>query len=161
MTIREIDEKLTELSKHLEEAASSGDTVLSRELSKEYEAVRKEAVNLTAHDKVFLARHMRRPKVDDYIDAIFDDFFIQRGDYLGKEDKSIYGGIAMFHGTPVTVLGHRKGKNITENMEYNFGMPQPQGYRKALRLFKHANKFHLPIKMYPVILYCSQTDEAG
>ncbi len=145
MTIREIDEKLTELSKHLEEAASSGDTVLSRELSKEYEAVRKEAVNLTAHDKVFLARHMRRPKVDDYIDAIFDDFFIQRGDYLGKEDKSIYGGIAMFHGTPVTVLGHRKGKNITENMEYNFGMPEPEGYRKALRLMKQAEKFGRPI----------------
>ena len=145
MTIREIDEKLTELSKNIKEAESNGDKALANELSSQYREVSKEAVSLSAHDKVFLARNMRRPKVDDYINALFDDFFIQRGDYLGKEDKSIYGGIACFHGTPVTVIGHRKGKNIQENMEYNFGMPGPEGYRKALRLMKQAEKFKRPI----------------
>ena len=145
MTIREIDEKLTALEKSLEEAKESSDSVLMRELGAEYEKVKKEAVSLTPHDKVFLARHMKRPKIDDYISAIFDDFFVQRGDYLGKEDKSILGGIAMFHGQPVTVIGHRKGKNLAENMEYNFGMPEPEGYRKALRMMKQAEKFGRPV----------------
>lgn len=145
MTIREIDEKLTELSKGIIEAKDKNDTVLIRQLSSEYETVSKEAEHLTAHDKVFLARNMKRPKVDDFINALFDDFFIQRGDYIGKEDKSIYGGIALFHGMPVTVLGHRKGKNINENIEFNFGMPGPEGYRKALRMMKQAEKFKRPI----------------
>ncbi len=145
MTIREIDEKLTELSKQIEEAHDKGDSAKAHELSKEYVVVSKKASTLTAHDKVFLARNMKRPKIDDYIKALFDDFFIQRGDYLGKEDKSIYGGIAKFHGIPVTVLGHRKGRNINENMEYNFGMPEPEGYRKALRMMKQAEKFGRPV----------------
>ncbi|MBO6165062.1 MAG: acetyl-CoA carboxylase carboxyltransferase subunit alpha [Eubacterium sp.] len=145
MTIREIDEKLNELSQGILAAKDNNDSALIRQLSSEYEKVSKEAENLSAHDKVFLARNMKRPKVDDYIEALFDDFFVQRGDYLGKEDKSIYGGIALFHGMPVTVLGHRKGKNITENIEYNFGMPGPEGYRKALRMMKQAEKFGRPI----------------
>ena len=144
--IREIDEKLTELENQIAEIKDDM-TQLEKlsELHAEYDQVMEQAADLTPHDRVFMARHPRRPKVDDYINAIFDDFFIQRGDLLNKEDKSIYGGIAMFHGVPVTVLGHRKGRDLKENMEFNFGMPEPEGYRKALRLMKQAEKFGRPI----------------
>ena len=100
---------------------------------------------LHAEDKVFLARHPHRPKIDDYINALFTDFFVQRGDRQCKEDESILGGIAMYKGRPVTVIGHRKGNTLEENMKYNFGMPGPEGYRKTLRLMKQAEKFGRPI----------------
>lgn len=100
---------------------------------------------LTAEEKVFLARDARRPKIDQYIGALFTDFFEQRGDRQCKEDASILGGIANYRGMPVTVIGHRKGSNLDENMKYNFGMPGPEGYRKALRLMKQAEKFGRPI----------------
>lgn len=100
---------------------------------------------LTPMDKVLLARHIDRPKITDYIDALFTDFFWQKGDVLGKEDGSIYGGIALFHGIPVTVIGHRKGNNLEDNLKCNFGMPGPEGYRKALRMMKQAEKFNRPI----------------
>ena len=101
--------------------------------------------DLTAEEKVFLARHPRRPKIDDYINALFTDFFEQRGDRQALEDASILGGVAMHKGVPVTVIGHRKGSNLEENLKYNFGMPEPEGYRKALRLMKQAEKFGRPI----------------
>ncbi|MCR5272280.1 MAG: acetyl-CoA carboxylase carboxyltransferase subunit alpha [Lachnospiraceae bacterium] len=104
-----------------------------------------ECRNLAPDERVFLARHAMRPHVDDFIDGLFTDFFEQKGDHLFDEDKSIYGGIARFHGIPVTVIGHRKGHTIEENMEYNFGMPCPEGYRKALRLMNQAEKFKRPI----------------
>ena len=144
MTIREIDERMTAIEE--ERRQEEGLTeARARELEQEYAALCKECENVTAHDNVFLARHRRRPKIDDYINALFTDFFVQRGDLLSKEDQSIFGGIAMFHGIPVTVLGHRKGKNINDNMKYNFGMPEPEGYRKALRMMKQAEKFGRPI----------------
>ena len=96
-------------------------------------------------DKVLLARHPMRPKITEYIEALFTDFFEQKGDLLGKEDASIFGGIALFHDIPVTVIGHRKGNTLEENMAFNFGMPGPEGYRKALRLMKQAEKFSRPI----------------
>ena len=140
--IRDIDEKLTEIENALNEEA---DVSKVSELKKELRVLQAQAGTLSAHDRVYLARHRKRPKVDDYINAIFDDFFEEKGDYLGKEDKSIYGGIALFHDIPVTVIGHRKGRNITESMEFNFGMPEPEGYRKALRMMKQAEKFGRPI----------------
>lgn len=100
---------------------------------------------MKAIDRVLNARDKDRPKITDYIDNLFTDFFEQKGDFLGKEDGSIYGGIALFHGRPVTVLGHRKGRTAEENVACNFGMPGPEGYRKALRLMKQAEKFHRPI----------------
>lgn len=103
------------------------------------------ANNRTAEEKLLLARHKNRPKVDDYISALFTDFFEQCGDRHCSEDSSILGGIAMFHGEPVTVIGHRKGRTLEENIRYNFGMPRPEGYRKALRLMKQAEKFGRPI----------------
>ena len=102
-------------------------------------------IPLSAMDKVNLARDVRRPKIQDYIENLFTDFFEQKGDMLGKEDGSIYGGIALFHGTPVTVLGHRKGNDLKENIACNFGMPGPEGYRKALRMMEQAERFGRPI----------------
>ncbi|MCR5657543.1 MAG: acetyl-CoA carboxylase carboxyltransferase subunit alpha [Butyrivibrio sp.] len=100
---------------------------------------------LAPYEKVYLARHAKRPHIDDFIDGLFTDFFEQKGDHLFDEDKSIFGGIARFHGIPITVVGHRKGHSMEENMEYNFGMPCPEGYRKALRLMNQAEKFGRPI----------------
>lgn len=99
----------------------------------------------TAADKVYLARHPMRPNINDYIDALFTDFFECRGDRLCKNDESIVGGVALFHGMPVTVIGHKKGRTLPENLACNFGMPGPEGYRKALRLMKQAEKFGRPV----------------
>ena len=104
-----------------------------------------QCAELTAADRVFLARHQGRPRIDEYIQVLFTDFFEQKGDRLCREDGSILGGVALFHGIPVTVIGHRKGKSLTENLACNFGMPGPEGYRKALRLMKQAEKFGRPI----------------
>ena len=99
----------------------------------------------TAAQRVALARHAGRPGTADYICALFTDFFECRGDRQCKEDESILGGVALYHGRPVTVVGHRKGKNLTENLKCNFGMPGPEGYRKAQRLFRQAEKFDRPV----------------
>ena len=99
----------------------------------------------TAAERVALARHPQRPNITDYIDGLFTDFFEQCGDRQCREDRAILGGIAKFHGMPVTVIGHRKGATLEENMACNFGMPGPEGYRKALRLMKQAEKFGRPI----------------
>ena len=99
----------------------------------------------TAAERVALARHPQRPNITDYINGLFTDFFEQRGDRACREDSAILGGIALFHGRPVTVIGTRKGKTLEENLRCNFGMPGPEGYRKALRLMKQAEKFHRPI----------------
>ena len=101
--------------------------------------------SLTAEDRVMLARHPRRPKVRGYVDALFTDFFEQRGDRSCREDASILCGIALFHGEPVTIIGHRKGYDINENMAFNFGMPGPEGFRKALRAMRQAEKFGRPV----------------
>lgn len=99
----------------------------------------------TAAERVALARHPQRPNITDYIDGLFTDFFEQRGDRACREDPAILGGIALFHGRTVTVIGTRKGKTLEENLRCNFGMPGPEGYRKALRLMKQAEKFRRPI----------------
>ena len=100
---------------------------------------------LTPWQQVALARDAGRPGVVDYIAHLFTDFFEQRGDRCGGEDSAILGGIARFHGIPVTVLGHRKGKNLDENLTCRFGMPSPEGYRKAQRLMEQAERFHRPM----------------
>ena len=92
-----------------------------------------------------IARDPGRPGTADFISALFTDFFEQRGDRQCREDGSILGGIARFHGRAVTVIGHRKGKNLEENLKCNFGMPGPEGYRKAQRLMRQAEKFGRPI----------------
>lgn len=86
---------------------------------------------LTAAQRVAIARHPQRPNITDYIQALFTDFFEQKGDRLCGEDAAILGGVALYHGRPVTVIGTRKGKTLEENLKCNFGMPNPEGYRKA------------------------------
>ena len=100
---------------------------------------------ITAWEKVTLARELDRPKAMDYINSLFQNFIELHGDRNFGDDKSIVGGIATLEGMPVTVIGEQKGKNVKENMERNFGMPEPEGYRKALRLMKQAEKFKRPV----------------
>ena len=100
---------------------------------------------LTAAERVAIARHPQRPNITDYIGALFTDFFEQKGDRLCGEDGAILGGVALYHGRPVTVIGTRKGKTLEENLKCNFGMPNPEGYRKALRLMRQAEKFRRPV----------------
>jgi acetyl-CoA carboxylase carboxyl transferase alpha subunit len=99
----------------------------------------------SAYERVQIARNSSRAGCVDYINALFTDFLELKGDRLGKEDGAILGGIAMFHGRPITVIGERKGKNLEDNMRFNFGMPQPEGYRKACRLMRQAEKFNRPV----------------
>lgn len=101
--------------------------------------------SVTAAQRLAIAREPGRPNVTDYINALFPDFFEQKGDRLCGEDPAILGGTALFHGQPVTVIGTRKGKSLEENLKCKFGMPSPEGYRKALRLIRQAEKFHRPI----------------
>ena len=100
---------------------------------------------LTAAERVAIARHPQRPNISDYISALFTDFFEQRGDRLAGEDASVLGGVALYHGRPVTVIGTRKGRDLEENLLCRFGMPNPEGYRKALRLMRQAEKFRRPV----------------
>ncbi len=99
----------------------------------------------TAWDTVLLSRRTDRPVATDYIDGLFDEFIEFHGDRYFKDDGAIVGGIAMFHGMPVTVIGQQKGRNTKDNIKRNFGMPSPDGYRKALRLMKQAETFGRPI----------------
>ena len=101
--------------------------------------------NLTAAQRVKIARMPGRPGTMDFVHNLFTDVFVCQGDRLCREDPSIFGAIARLHGKPVTVIGHRKGRNFEENMKCNFGMPSPEGYRKAQRLMRQAEKFGRPI----------------
>jgi acetyl-CoA carboxylase carboxyl transferase subunit alpha len=92
-----------------------------------------------------LARHPHRPYLFEYIDAIFTDFQQLHGDRVYSDDKAIIGGIARLDGTPVMIIGHQKGRDTKEKVKRNFGMPRPEGYRKALRLMQMAERFQLPI----------------
>lgn len=145
--IQEIEARLTALEQ--EEASLSGDETVNalrrRQIARERGELLETCRTLTPADKVWLARHNARPGVADYIHALFTDFFEQKGDRLCAEDPSILGGVARFHDRPVTVIGHRKGRTLEENLKYNFGMPSPEGYRKARRLMAQAEKFGRPI----------------
>lgn len=101
--------------------------------------------HLQPWDRVQIARHPNRPTTLDYISLLFTDFFECHGDRAFADDEAIVGGIAKFKGIPVTVVGHQRGKDTKENIRRNFGMPHPEGFRKALRLMKQANKFNRPI----------------
>lgn len=101
--------------------------------------------DMTPWQQAQLARHPERPNTSDYIRMLVQDFFELKGDRLYGDDPAITGGIGRFQGRPVTVLGHVKGKDTKENLYRNFGMPHPEGYRKALRLMQQAAKFNRPI----------------
>lgn len=143
--IIEIQSKIEELKKISLESGM--------DLNKEIETFEQQAkdykkelyANLKPAQKLLIARHPNRPSFFDYVNLITDDFVELHGDRAGMDDRAIIGGIAKINGTSVMLIGTQKGKTTKENLEFNFGMPQPQGYRKALRLFNHANKFNMPI----------------
>lgn len=143
--IIEIQQKIDELKKISLESGMN--------LNKEIETFEQQAkdykkelyANLKPAQKLLIARHADRPNFFDYVDLITEDFIELHGDRAGMDDRAIIGGIAKLGGKSVMLIGTQKGKSTKENLEYNFGMPQPQGYRKALRLFNHANKFNMPI----------------
>lgn len=143
--IMEIQEKIEELKKISLESGM--------DLNKEIDTFEVQAedykkdlyANLKPSQKMQIARHPERPNFLDYVSLMCEDFVELHGDREGMDDRAIIGGLAKMDGKPVMIIGTMKGKSTKENLEYNFGMPQPQGYRKALRLFKHANKFNIPI----------------
>ncbi|MGG1022727.1 acetyl-CoA carboxylase carboxyl transferase subunit alpha [Bacillus licheniformis] len=141
----ELREKISELKKFTQDS----DMDLSSEITKlEARLERLEEdiyTNLKAWDRVQIARHPNRPTTLDYIEHLFTDFFECHGDRYFGDDEAIVGGIAKFRGLPVTVIGQQRGKDTKENIRRNFGMPHPEGYRKALRLMKQADKFNRPI----------------
>ena len=106
---------------------------------------KKRASEKTAWERVLTSREKDRPVGEDYISGLFEEFIEFHGDRNFGDDAAICGGIAYFQGQPVTVIAQMKGKSTSENIERNFGMPEPEGYRKALRLMKQAEKFHRPI----------------
>ncbi|MBR1977809.1 acetyl-CoA carboxylase carboxyltransferase subunit alpha [bacterium] len=140
-----MQEKIKELE------AVSGETKMNynkeiKILKKQTQEYKKELYSsLEPFQKLQIARHVDRPTFLDYVNLMTEDFVELHGDRTGSDDRAIIGGVARIAGQPVMIIGTQKGKTTKENLEYNFGMPQPQGYRKALRLMEHASKFSLPI----------------
>lgn len=142
MSLQNIDAQLQELRSKLDNCSVEE----AQAINKEIERIKKEAFSeMDAWDIVCLARHPRRPKAMDLVESLFTDLFEQKGDRLFKEDAALWGGLGSFLGKPVTILAQRKGKTLQENMMCNFGMMNPEGYRKALRLARQAEKFNRPI----------------
>ncbi len=143
--IVELRKRITELKEY----TKTTDVDLSSEIQKleiRLEKLEQDIYeNIKPWDRVQIARHPDRPTTLDYISYLFDDFFECHGDRTFGDDEAIVGGIAKFNGLPVTVIGHQRGKDTKENIRRNFGMPHPEGYRKALRLMKQADKFKRPI----------------
>ena len=131
-----------------ETAASSGLAVTDevQSLKDRLEELKKEVYGgLNPWQRVLMARHPQRPYTLDYVENIFTDFTELHGDRHYAEDKAVVGGLASLEGEPVIVIGHQKGRSLQESMARNFGMPHPEGYRKALRLMRMAAKFDLPV----------------
>lgn len=103
---------------------------------------------MSTWDRIELIRNKNRPTIRDYIPKLFDGFVEFHGDRLYGDDPAIIGGVAWYRGTPVTVIGQVKGRNLEENKRANFAMPHPEGYRKALRLMRQAEKFHRPVILF-------------
>ncbi len=135
--------------KDLEARRSQGDAqVLDeiKELQAKYQDLKQKIyAGLTPWQRVQLARHPKRPYLVDYMPRLFDDFMELSGDRTFSDDAAILGGMALFGKTAVVVIGHRKGRTLQESLEQNFGMPHPEGYRKALRLMKLAEQFKMPV----------------
>jgi len=143
--VLELRKKISELK----EFTSKADVDLSDEIAKlevRLEKLEKEIYeNLKPWDRVQIARHPERPTTLDYVSLLFTNFFECHGDRCFGDDEAVVGGIAKYHGLPVTIIGHQRGKDTKENIRRNFGMPHPEGYRKALRLMKQAEKFQRPV----------------
>lgn len=150
--VENLEKQLLELEKRIKDLKDFA-LVQNIDLKQEIELLDKKAIsikqeiysNLSPWQKVQIARHNKRPTTLQYIDLIFEDFIELHGDRQFRDDPSIVGGIARIGDTPITIIGHQKGKDTNENIKRNFGMPYPEGYRKALRLMEQAEKFGRPI----------------
>lgn len=153
ITYLDFEQPIAELEAKIESLRTSHDDHDNLDISKELDALEKKNKklsadiygNLSAWQISQLARHPQRPYTLDYINALFTDFEELHGDRAFADDPAIVGGLARFEGQPVMVIGHQKGRDIKERQYRNFGMPRPEGYRKALRLYRLAEKFHIPV----------------
>ncbi len=152
MVILDFEQPILEMQKKIDELKvlnQDSGMNLDSEIEKFENQARDYKAELYSHlspaQKLQIARHPSRPNFTDYADMIAQDFVELHGDRCGADDRAIIGGIAKINGKTVVMIGTQKGKSTKENLEHNFGMPQPQGYRKALRLMKHADRFGLPI----------------
>ncbi len=143
--IAELEAKIDELRMLTSDTEVNINEEIKRLQQKNLELTKKIFSDLTDWQMVKLARHPQRPYTPDYIERMFTDFDELHGDRHYSDDAAIIGGTARFDGIPVMVIGHQKGRNTKENLKCNFGMPRPEGYRKALRLMQLAEKFSLPI----------------
>jgi acetyl-CoA carboxylase carboxyl transferase subunit alpha len=148
----DFEKPLLELERQIEElrkVAGNGQLAVAEELApleRKLTELRREIYrNLTPLQRVQVARSNKRPLSDDYFRLVFTDFIELHGDRLYREDAAIIGGWARLDGDTVMVIGHQRGRDTKENLKRNFGMPHPEGYRKALRLMKLAEKFHVPV----------------
>ena len=151
----EFEQPIADLLTHIEElkrlSATMGDNNV--DMSKELQSLEKKNIeltkklysSLTAWQISQLSRHPMRPYTLDYVSRMFTDFQELAGDRAFANDKAIVGGMARLDGEPVMVIGHQKGRDTKERTMRNFGMPRPEGYRKAMRLMKLAERFHMPI----------------
>ena len=143
MNILDKERRLQALEKNINDL---GDPKSISKLVEEVENFKKnEMTKLSSWDRVLLARHPKRPKARDFINYLSNDFIEFHGDRLFGDDLSIVGGIGSIDGIVFTIIGQQKGTTVEENIKRNFGMPHPEGYRKALRLMKQAEKFNRPI----------------
>ncbi|MEG0280187.1 MAG: acetyl-CoA carboxylase carboxyl transferase subunit alpha [Morganella sp. (in: enterobacteria)] len=138
-------DSLTAVSRQDESLDINLDEEVERLRAKSLELTRKIFADLGAWQIAQLARHPRRPYTLDYVRLIFTDFQELAGDRAYADDKAIVGGIARLEGRPVMIIGHQKGRETKEKIRRNFGMPAPEGYRKALRLMELAERFNLPV----------------
>lgn len=149
MSLQEIEIRIKEIELEilkLKEDVKVDHTLQLQDLENTKQKLQEEAYkDISNYDRVYLARKADRPNVREYIDSLFDDFIELHGDRVYKDDGSIVGGLALFNGQPVTVIGHLKGRTLEENLKCNFGMSSPEGYRKAMRLMHQAEKFNRPI----------------
>jgi acetyl-CoA carboxylase carboxyl transferase subunit alpha len=140
-----LEERIAELKQFVDGAEMDFSAEISH-LQRKAAKLRKEIYeNLTPFQRVTMARHPKRPTTLDYINLLFDEFTELHGDRTFRDDGAIVGGLALFEGLPVTVIGPQKGRDTKENIARNFGLPHPEGYRKSLRLMKQAEKFGRPI----------------
>ncbi len=143
--ILELEQKLEELKGFSEDQDMDFESEISKIEHKIEQTKLKIYSDMTPWQKVQMARHPKRPYTRDYIDLVCEDYFELHGDRLYRDDRAIIGGTATFRGRKVMVIGTQKGRDTRSNLECNFGCPYPEGYRKALRLMKLANKFGIPI----------------
>ncbi|HEX5529250.1 MAG TPA: acetyl-CoA carboxylase carboxyltransferase subunit alpha [Methylomirabilota bacterium] len=146
----EFEKPLLELENRIAELRASEDSLAARdEIAKLEERLARQQQRiysgLTAWQRTQIARHPKRPHTLDLVNLLLEDWVELHGDRVFGDDKAIVGGLATFDGEPVVVIGHQKGRDTRENIARNFGMPHPEGYRKALRLMQLAGKFGKPI----------------